>query len=75
VQQKNEPQQNKDRQEYGRWLGFGIEFCGVIGVFCYMGYKLDEFLHTSPWLLLAGFFVGFAGMLYTIVKQTWNIRK
>jgi len=60
------------RQNYARWVSFGIEFCGVMGLFCYAGYKLDERLSTSPWLLLAGFFLGFTGMFYTILKEMWN---
>ena len=68
------PQQNNKKQEYTRWLGFGIEFGGTIAIFCYIGYKLDEVLNTSPWLLLAGFFVAFVGMFYLIFKQTRNIK-
>jgi F0F1-type ATP synthase assembly protein I len=65
-QQKN----GENKQNYGRWLGFGIEFAGVLAVFSYMGYKLDEQLNSSPWFLIAGFFVGFAGMFYIILKDT-----
>lgn len=65
--------QNDSKYNYSRWLGFGIEFAGVIGLFCYMGYKLDEALNTSPWLLIGGFFVGFIGMFYLLIKQTRNI--
>jgi F0F1-type ATP synthase assembly protein I len=61
-------------QNYAKWLGIGVEFCGVVGVFCYMGYRLDKALGTSPWLLVSGFFVGFAGMLYIIIRQTWDGR-
>jgi F0F1-type ATP synthase assembly protein I len=57
---------------YTRWLGFGVEFGGVLAVFCYLGYKLDQKLNTSPWFLLAGFFLGFVGMLYIVIKETWN---
>jgi len=56
---------------YARWVGFGIEFCGVLAVCCYLGYKLDQRLNSSPWFLLAGFFVGFAGMLYIVFKETF----
>ena len=59
-------------QGYARWLGFGVEFCGVLAVCCYIGYKLDQRLSTSPWFLLAGFFLGFVGMLYIVIKETWN---
>ncbi len=55
-----------------RWLGFGIEFCGVLAVCSYIGYKLDQWLNSSPWFLLTGFIVGFAGMIYIVVKETWN---
>jgi F0F1-type ATP synthase assembly protein I len=66
--------QNDNKQNYARWLGFGIEFAGVVGLFCYIGYKLDEVLNTSPWFLLGGFFVGFIGMFYLLIKEARNIR-
>jgi len=66
--------QNNNKRDYAGWLGLGIEFGGVVGLFCYMGYKLDEALNKSPWFLLGGFFVGFIGMLYLIIKQTRNIK-
>jgi F0F1-type ATP synthase assembly protein I len=62
-------------QGYSRWLGFGIEFCGVLGICSYIGYKLDQRLNSSPWFLLTGFFVGFAGMVYIVVKETWDLRR
>ena len=68
---EKEPKINS--QGYTKWLGFGLEFCGVLAIFCYLGYKLDEKLKTSPWFLLAGFFVGFSGMIYLIIKETTNL--
>jgi len=53
-----------------RWMGAGIEFCGVIAIFSYIGYKLDQHFGTSPLLLLTGFFVGFIGMLYLFYKES-----
>jgi F0F1-type ATP synthase assembly protein I len=73
MQQANGQKQNNDRIGYSRWMGLGIEFCGVIAIFCYMGYKLDESLDSSPWCLLTGFFVAFIGMLYLIVKEARNM--
>jgi F0F1-type ATP synthase assembly protein I len=75
MKQMNGPNADGDKQNYAKWFGFGIEFCGVLGIFCYIGYKLDQRLNTGPWLLLAGFFVGFAGMLYMVLKETLNIRR
>jgi F0F1-type ATP synthase assembly protein I len=67
--QENQPD-NKKWQTIMRWTGLGIEFAGVIALFCYFGYKLDEHFQTSPWLLLAGFFVAFIGMMYIVIKDT-----
>jgi len=55
-----------------KWLSFGIEFGVAAAIFCYIGYKLDAALDTSPFLLLAGFFVSFIGMLYLVFKQIKN---
>jgi F0F1-type ATP synthase assembly protein I len=70
---KNEPKPNNRKGDYTKWFGFGIEFGGVIAVFCYIGYRLDQSWNTKPWLMLAGFFVGFTGMLYLVLKEVWNI--
>ena len=53
-----------------RWMSAGIEFCGVIAVFCYIGLKLDGHFNTSPLLLITGFFVGFIGMVYLFYKES-----
>jgi len=60
---------------YTKWLGFGMEFCGVLAVCSYIGYKLDQRLNSSPWFLLTGFFVGFVGMVYLVIKETWYLRR
>ena len=71
-QQENQSE-NKKWKTIMKWSGLGVEFAGVIILFCYFGYKLDEKFQTSPWFLLAGFFLGFIGMLYIIIKDTRNL--
>ncbi|MBC8379098.1 MAG: AtpZ/AtpI family protein [Planctomycetes bacterium] len=54
-----------------RWMGVGFEFCLVIGFFAFGGYwlgKLDT-QDTSTAGMILGFFVGFAIMMYIIVKR------
>jgi F0F1-type ATP synthase assembly protein I len=67
--------ERKNKPVYTKWLGFGIEFGGVIAIFCYIGYRLDASLKTSPYLLLVGFFLSFAGMLYLTYKQINDTRR
>jgi F0F1-type ATP synthase assembly protein I len=78
MDQTNKPQQDKPPQEddkrgYFRWLGIGVEFCGVLGVFCYIGFKIDERFGTSPLFLIISFFFAFTGMFYLILKETRDI--
>jgi len=64
--QKGEPQRSGLQ-----WMGAGIEFCGVIAVFCYIGHRFDRFLDTGgPFLLITGFFIGFIGMVYLFYKES-----
>ena len=53
-----------------RWMTAGMEFCGVIVVFCYIGFRLDRHFNTSPLLLITGFFIGFIGMVYLFYKES-----
>ncbi len=71
MEQESKPQKDADERDYVGWAALGFEFAGVVAVFCYIGYKLDEVLNTSPWLLIIGFAIGLIGMLYTIFKKAW----
>ena len=52
-------------------MGAGVEFCGVIAIFSFIGYKLDKyFAFEFPVLLLAGFFIGFSGIMYLFYKDS-----
>jgi uncharacterized protein YneF (UPF0154 family) len=55
-----------------RWMGVGVEFCLVIGLFAFGGYFLGKKFDTqdtSTGGMILGFFIGFAVMMYVIVKR------
>lgn len=52
-----------------RWLSAGIEFCAVVGIFSYIGYKLDQRLDCAPGMLIICFLIGFIGMVYNFYKD------
>ncbi|MEN6386651.1 MAG: AtpZ/AtpI family protein [Phycisphaerales bacterium] len=66
---KTSDRDSNNKNDYLKWSSLGIEFGGVIAVFCYIGYKIDAALNSSPFFLLGGFFIGFIGMLYLTYKQ------
>ena len=58
-----------------RWMSFGVEFIGVLGIFTFAGYWADGKLGTQPWLMIAGLGIAFVGMMYLMVKETAVWRK
>ena len=70
--QKEKP--TKDRESL-RWLGYGVELAGVIGIFTYAGFWADEKFHTRPWLMISGMLLAMIGMFYLLLKETTNWRK
>jgi F0F1-type ATP synthase assembly protein I len=72
---KKEQLQKEEWQRISvRWMGVGIEFLVVVGIFSWLGYYLDEKSGTSPGFLIMGFFVGFSIMLYTMIKRAGGIK-
>lgn len=59
-------------QEENRKTGFayaaGITLFAVVVTFCGLGYLLDRWLGTDPWLLIAGIVVGSAAGLFEFVR-------
>ena len=56
-----------DRPDYYRgamrWMGIGIEFCIVVGLFAFIGNFLDIKEKTSPGWMIMFFLFGFALMV------------
>ena len=50
--------------EFSLAIGFGSEIIALLGLGSYIGFRLDKVFNLSPWLLLAGFSVGFIAVLY-----------
>ncbi len=59
-----------------RWLSYGIEFTGVLGLFTYGGYWADQKLNNQgPWLMITGLLIGLVGMIYLLIKETCLLNK
>jgi ATP synthase protein I len=52
----------------GRAMGAGIEFAAAIGIGMAIGYWLDRWLGTDPWLMLAFLALGFAAGLRNLLR-------
>ena len=51
-----------------QFADLGIRLALSVAVFTYAGYRLDAWLSTSPWFLIALCFVGVAGGMVSVVR-------
>ncbi len=58
-----------DRKALSRFFSFGVEFAGVICLFCYFGYKADQYFETMPWFTIAGILLAIVGLVYQLIKD------
>lgn len=70
---ENESRDEEGRSKSGMGLAFriGTELVAAIVFGAFLGYLLDQWLGTSPWMIILFFFLGFAaGMLnvYRVVS-------
>ena len=61
-----------DNQDENRKAGFayaaGIALFASVATFCVLGYFLDRWLGTAPWLLVIGIVLGSAAGLFEFVR-------
>jgi len=51
-------------------LGLGFEISVPVLVLLFVGFKLDEWLDTRPWLMIAGMLLGIVVGFYNLYKRT-----
>lgn len=62
------------RDELFRFSALGLQFAATIGVFAVAGWWADGKLHTRPWLLIVGVFLGFGLGLYSMILKVPRAR-
>ncbi|HEY3405055.1 MAG TPA: AtpZ/AtpI family protein [Ohtaekwangia sp.] len=68
-----EPSSNpklKPYNSYLRYSSLAFQLLAAIGIFGWLGYRLDQYLHlTFPAFMLLFGFLAFAGMIYQVYKS------
>ncbi len=54
-------------------LQFGLELVAGVGVGGFLGFQLDKYLETQPFLFIVCLIFGFMGGFWNIVKQSRNV--
>lgn len=65
----------RDMSGLSRGLRLGSEFIAAILVGAGIGYLLDLWLNTSPWLMLVMVLVGFAAGVLNVIRSTTEMNR
>lgn len=59
-----------ENQKSGLAYGAGLSFFFAVAGFCGLGWLLDQWFRTSPWLMVAGLVLGAIAGFYQFFKLT-----
>lgn len=65
---KNKSDWRKGLQEAGPYVGLGMQLALTMVFFTGGGYLLDQWLETTPWLLVAGSFIGMVAVFIHLFR-------
>ena len=65
-----EPDNQDENQKSGLAYGAGLSFFFAVAGFCGLGWLLDRWLGTSPWLMVAGVVLGAVAGFYQFIRLT-----
>lgn len=68
-------QQARDMTGMSRGLRLGSEFIAAVIVGAVAGYLLDQWLKTSPWLMLVMLLIGFAAGVLNVTRSAAEMNK
>ena len=71
---------NRERQDAqyltaSKMSGMGLELVGAIGTMAVIGWLLDKWLGTEPWLVMAGLLTGLVAGMYRFFKTALSVTK
>lgn len=63
----------KQANSYLKWSGLAFQLLGGMGVFGFLGYKLDQYLELKfPAFMLTFGFLAFGAVMYQVYKAVKN---
>ncbi|WP_333609604.1 AtpZ/AtpI family protein [Arsukibacterium sp.] len=69
-QEPSQDQKPKPYNSYLKYSSLAVQLAVTIGLFAWLGYKIDEWLNLKyPIFLIVFVFVAFAGMMYQLYKS------
>lgn len=75
MEPKNLPSSKTKNNTGLKYLAMGTEMLVSIGAGLFLGYKADQWLHSSPLLSVALPLLILVGFFYKLIRETGNTKK
>ena len=74
---KNKNQSEKDNQKssFGKAFQLSTELVSAVLVATIIGFILDNWFDTKPWLIIAFFFIGVAAGIINVIRSAKKMQK
>ena len=75
INNKNASAKNEKNSNFGEAFKMSTELVAAVVVGTIIGFILDEWFGTKPWLILIFFFVGVIAGILNVIKSAKNMQK
>ena len=75
VSKKNRQSKNQKTSSFGAAFKLSTELVAAVAVATIIGFILDEWFDSKPWLILIFFFVGVIAGILNVIRSAKNMQK
>ena len=72
---KNPSEKNNEKSSFGKAFQLSTELVSAVLVATIIGFILDNWFDTKPWLIIIFFFIGVAAGIMNVIRSAKNMQK
>ena len=72
---KNQTTKNNEKSSFGKAFQLSTELVSAVLVATIIGFILDNWFDTKPWLIIIFFFIGVAAGIMNVIRSAKNMQK
>ena len=72
---KNPPDKDNEKSSFGKAFQLSTELVSAVLVATIIGFILDNWFDTKPWLIIVFFFIGVAAGIMNVIKSAKKMQK
>ena len=72
---KNQTEKDNEKSSFGKAFQLSTELVSAVLVATIIGFILDNWFDTKPWLIIIFFFIGVAAGIMNVIRSAKNMQK